>query len=129
MEVHALKERGWTITAIANHLGHDRKTIRDYLKGERTPGVRMRVRASPTKWGAITWAPHTVTTGAPRGGVDNVGRTDLLHDRLSCETHSDVRGDESRCGSTTTVTVHREGAKVATREDRWICASPRRVIS
>ena len=40
MEVHALKERGWSITAIANHLGRDRKTIRAYLNGERVPGVR-----------------------------------------------------------------------------------------
>jgi len=43
VEVHALKERGWTITAIANHLGHDRKTIRAYLNAERVPGVRARV--------------------------------------------------------------------------------------
>ncbi|NNN08874.1 MAG: helix-turn-helix transcriptional regulator [Acidimicrobiaceae bacterium] len=39
VEVHALKERGWTITTIANHLGHDRKTIRAYLKGERVRGT------------------------------------------------------------------------------------------
>ena len=47
VEVHALKERGWSITAIANHLGHDRKTIRAYLKGERTPGVRARSAPDP----------------------------------------------------------------------------------
>ena len=47
VEVHALKERGWSITAIANHLGHDRKTIRAYLKGERVPGVRVRVAPDP----------------------------------------------------------------------------------
>ena len=47
MEVHALKERGWTITAIANHLGCDRKTIRAYLNGERVPGVRVRVAPDP----------------------------------------------------------------------------------
>ena len=47
MEVHVLKERGWSITAIANHLGHDRKTIRAYLKGERVPGVRVRVASDP----------------------------------------------------------------------------------
>ena len=40
VEAHALKERGWSIAAIARHLGHDPKTIRAYLKGERTPGVR-----------------------------------------------------------------------------------------
>jgi transposase len=47
VEVHALKERGWTITAIATHLGHDRKTIRSYLNGERVPGVRVRVAPDP----------------------------------------------------------------------------------
>ncbi|MCU1363699.1 MAG: transcriptional regulator [Acidimicrobiaceae bacterium] len=47
MEVHALKERGWTITAIATHLGRDRKTIRAYLNGERAPGIRMRSAPDP----------------------------------------------------------------------------------
>jgi transposase len=47
VEVHALKERGWTITAIANHLGHDRKTIRAYLNAERVPGVRARSAPDP----------------------------------------------------------------------------------
>jgi transposase len=28
VEVHALKERGWSISAIARHLGRDRKTVR-----------------------------------------------------------------------------------------------------
>ena len=47
VEVHALKERGWSITAIANHLGRDRKTIRAYLNGERVPGVRARSARDP----------------------------------------------------------------------------------
>ncbi len=47
MEVHALKERGWTITDISNHLGHDRKAIRAYLTGERIPGVRVRTAPDP----------------------------------------------------------------------------------
>jgi transposase len=47
VEVHALKERGWSITAIAYHLGRDPKTIRAYLKGERTPGVRVRSAPDP----------------------------------------------------------------------------------
>ena len=34
--------RGWTISAIARHLGRDRKTVRAYLSGKRTPGVRRR---------------------------------------------------------------------------------------
>jgi transposase len=40
VEVHALVERGWSISAIANHLGRDRKTIRAYVNGEREPGRR-----------------------------------------------------------------------------------------
>jgi transposase len=40
VEVHALKRRGWSISAIARHLGRDRKTVRAYLSGERVPGQR-----------------------------------------------------------------------------------------
>ena len=36
LEVHALHERGWTISAIARHTGFDRK----YLAGDGEPGVR-----------------------------------------------------------------------------------------
>jgi transposase len=42
IDVHALRRQGWTITAIARHLGRDRKTIRAYLSGERAAGVRAR---------------------------------------------------------------------------------------
>jgi predicted transcriptional regulator len=42
VEAAALRERGWSISAIARHLGHDRTTIRDYLAGARTPGERAR---------------------------------------------------------------------------------------
>jgi transposase len=40
VEAQALKKRGWSISAIARHLGRDRKTIRAYLNGERQAGVR-----------------------------------------------------------------------------------------
>lgn len=40
VEAHALRRRGWSISAIARHLGHDRKTIRAYLRGYREPGRR-----------------------------------------------------------------------------------------
>jgi hypothetical protein len=33
-----LAEQDWTVSAIARHLGHDRKTIRIYLNGRRAPG-------------------------------------------------------------------------------------------
>jgi transposase len=40
VEAHALRRRGWSISAIARHLGHDRKTVRAYLRGDREPGRR-----------------------------------------------------------------------------------------
>jgi hypothetical protein len=43
VEAHALKERGWAISAIARHLERDRKTVRSYLNGDRQPGVRVTV--------------------------------------------------------------------------------------
>ena len=46
VEAHALREQGWTISAIARHLGHDRKTVRAYLEGRRVP--EQRVRREPT---------------------------------------------------------------------------------
>jgi hypothetical protein len=33
-----LADQGWNVSAIAQHLGHDRKTIRIYLNGHRKPG-------------------------------------------------------------------------------------------
>jgi IS30 family transposase len=42
VEAQALRDQGWSISAIARHLGRDRKTIRGYLSGEREPGRRKR---------------------------------------------------------------------------------------
>src|SRR5665213_1105411 len=47
VEVHALRERGWSISAIARHLERDPKTIRAYLNGERVPGRRMSSATDP----------------------------------------------------------------------------------
>lgn len=47
VEVHALHQRGWTISAIARHLDRDRKTVRAYLEGTQTPGVRQRSDPDP----------------------------------------------------------------------------------
>ena len=47
IDVHALRRQGWTITAIARHLGRDRKTIRACLAGDRVAGVRARTVAGP----------------------------------------------------------------------------------
>jgi len=43
VDAHALHAKGWTISAIARHLGHDRKTIRAYLSGGRVAGERAAV--------------------------------------------------------------------------------------
>ncbi len=40
VDAHALRRQGWTISAIARHLGRDRQTIRDYLNGKKVPGQR-----------------------------------------------------------------------------------------
>ena len=47
VEIHALRRRGWSISAIARHTGRDRKTIRAYLAGERQVGVRLGAEADP----------------------------------------------------------------------------------
>ena len=40
VEIHALHKRGWSISAIARHAGRNRRTIRNYINGVTTPGVR-----------------------------------------------------------------------------------------
>ena len=47
VEAQALKNRGWSVSAIARHLGRDPKTIRAYLSGEREAGVRWRSVPDP----------------------------------------------------------------------------------
>ena len=47
VEAHVLRKRGWSVSAIARHLGRDRKTVRAYLEGKRQPGVRRRPGPDP----------------------------------------------------------------------------------
>lgn len=47
MEISALRKQGWSISAIARHLGRDRKTVRRYLNGEAEAGVRVRQTSDP----------------------------------------------------------------------------------
>lgn len=47
VEAHALRQQGWTVTAIANHLGVARATVRGYLNGDRVPGQRARSVPDP----------------------------------------------------------------------------------
>ncbi len=47
VEAHALRAQGWSVSAIARHLGRDRKTVRAYLSGERMPGARRGTAEDP----------------------------------------------------------------------------------
>lgn len=47
VEIDALLKRGWTISAIARHLGRDRGTISNYVNGKTTPGVRRPAGVDP----------------------------------------------------------------------------------
>jgi transposase len=47
VDAHALHARGWTISAIARHLGRDRKTIRANLAEGRVAGERVSASADP----------------------------------------------------------------------------------
>jgi transposase len=47
VEIHALRKQGWSISAIARHVGRDRKTVRAYLGGDRQAGVRVPVGPDP----------------------------------------------------------------------------------
>ena len=47
VQASALRARGWSISAIARHLGRDRKTVRDYLSGKRVAGERKRPEPDP----------------------------------------------------------------------------------
>ena len=61
----ALHRQGWTISAIARHLGPDRKTIRAYVTGRRTAGARA--RAAGDSFDAFVdyaAARRVLTTGA-----------------------------------------------------------------
>ena len=69
VEAHALQERGWTISAIARHLGRDRKTVRAYINGRAVPGVRASSAPDPlepfTKYLAARFVddPHVWAVG------------------------------------------------------------------
>jgi transposase len=107
VEAHALAGRGWSISAIARHLGRDRKTVRAYLGGQRSPGVRRRAAPDPIEpFGAYLRArfiddPHlwltalfdeVVTLGYPRSYpsfVRGVRRAEL---RPHCERCRGVKG-------------------------------------
>jgi len=90
MEASALRRRGWSISAIARHLGRDRKTIRAYLAGVRHPGERRPAvpdsdepvavadRIDPARQtapAAPTTAPFGFACGGPPGARRQKGGT------------------------------------------------------
>src|SRR4051794_9194059 len=106
IDVHALRRQGWTISAIARHLGRDRKTIRAYLNG-RQAGVR--VPAGPDGFAAfvdycrarLTEDPHlwalTLFDGVTALGYDRAYSTFTRQLRTrnlrpACEPCAPTRG-------------------------------------
>ncbi|MFF9642828.1 Mu transposase domain-containing protein [Kitasatospora aureofaciens] len=53
LEAVMLHRQGWSIIRISRHLGRDRKTVRSYLRGERTPGIRI-----PPRDGFLQFLPY-----------------------------------------------------------------------
>lgn len=47
MEIHALRRRSWSISAIAHQTGRDQETIRADLAGERQVGVSGETETDP----------------------------------------------------------------------------------
>ncbi len=74
VEASALSKRGWSVSAIARHLGRDRKTVRSYLAGDREPGVRRPAAPDPlapfAAYVAARFAddPHLQSPGGVRRG-------------------------------------------------------------
>lgn len=58
VEAHALRRRGWSISAIARHLGRGRMTVRAYLNGEREPLGTQRPNLLPGSVSTISGEPQ-----------------------------------------------------------------------
>jgi transposase len=107
VEIHALRAQGWTISAIARHVGADRKTIRGYLAGVRTPGVRarntpdefapfveycrLRLADDPHLWAATLW-DEVRELGYPGGYSTFTRAVRRLGLRPHCEPCAAARG-------------------------------------
>jgi transposase len=107
VEASALHRRGWSISAIARHLGRDRKTIRAYLEGRRTPGVRRRavpdhfapfepyvrerLAEDPHVWGSTLY-DEVLALGYPRSYVTFVREIRERKLRPRCEACAGVKG-------------------------------------
>ena len=110
VEADALFKRGWTVSAIARHLGRDRKTVRSYLSGERTPGVRRselpdpldeyrayvvaRFADDPHLWASALF-DEVIALGYPSSYVSFARQIRLAGLRPHCEACSGVKGRET----------------------------------
>jgi len=107
IDAHALRRQGWTISAIARHLGRDRKTIRAYLAGDRVAGerkpaeddrfdpfvdyVRERLREDPHLW-AVTLFDEVTGLGYDRSYPTFTRQIRTRGLRPHCEPCSATKG-------------------------------------
>src|SRR5260370_576798 len=68
VEAHALRERGWSVSPIARHLGRDRKTVRAYLRGGGGGGGARR-RAAGGGGETGPWVGGGLSRGGGGGGA------------------------------------------------------------
>jgi hypothetical protein len=109
MEITALRKRGWSISAIARHVGHDRKTVKAYLNGEqparRPPEAQPSIRSTSSSPTSVSGSPMTRMCGATvlfvevaRAGVRTVlsdvhpGPTGPVDLRPHCEACASSKG-------------------------------------
>ena len=110
VEADALFKRGWTVSAIARHLGRDRKTVRSYLSGKQAPGVRRPARPDaladyscyvaarfvddPHLWASALF-DEVVDLGYGSSYVSFARQLRLAGLRPHCEACSGVKGRET----------------------------------
>ena len=75
IDAHALRRRGWSISAIARHLGRDRKTIRAYLNGELVGEVRVRRAKRVRRGGVARWRSSSTRQAKKPSGTSLISRT------------------------------------------------------
>jgi transposase len=115
VEATALRKRGWTISAIARHLGRDRKTVRDYLNGKREVGRRrssapdvfvrferyLRQRLADDPHGEPPWYPRrllTLETRMEHGSLRSVPQPASVLARVQAAGGTDGRQLQAETG-------------------------------
>ncbi|WOQ15458.1 hypothetical protein [Raineyella sp. W15-4] len=115
VDINALKRQGMTISEIARRTHHDRKKIRAYLNGERTPGQRERAAPDPFDLfvdyvtARLTEDPHLVG-GDAAGRARAAGLRRLVSD-----------ADPADPGTRTAAPVHRIRAAYERPPRRRLC--------